>query len=179
MKKLLIFPFLILVMSFSSCEKDPSLDPLPTIVPGQFMRLDITKHLLAFAHINDTDFGGMLTNPGGNVVKFELYVRYTTSNGVTAGNYVLLNTISSFPHDLKITPSELATALNMNITDFKQGDSFRFLGYSYDANNNKIGYNNLSATVKTQPGMKQAYKFITKLESDSEVAKNTFDNYEL
>ncbi len=179
MKKLIMLPFLLVLFSLSSCEKDESLNPLPTIVQGQYVRLDITKKLLAFEHINEAEFGGLLTNPSNTVVKFELYVRYSTGIDVTANNYVLLRTVTAFPYDLKITPTELATALGKSVSDFNQGDKFRFLGYSYDANGNVADYNSLSATVKTQPGMKQGYKFVTKFESDANILLNSFNNYEL
>lgn len=179
MKKLLIIPFVFLLFSFFSCEKDESLDPLPTIVGGQFVRLDITKKLLAYEDINNAEFGGYLTTPSNNVVKYELYVRYTSTLDVTGNNYVLLKTITTFPYDLKITPAELAQALNLPLSSLSDGDSFRFLGYSYDANNNIADYNSLSSVVKTQPGMKQGYKFVTKLALNPIIAQNIFDNYEL
>jgi hypothetical protein len=179
MKKLLIIPFVFLLFSFFSCEKDESLDPLPTIVGGQFVRLDITKKLLASQDIDNAEFGGHLTTPSNNVVKYELYVRYKSTLGVISNNYVLLKTITTFPYDLKVTPSELAQALNLPLSSLSKGDEFRFLGYSYDANNKVADYNSLSATVKTQPGMKQAYKFVTQLADNATVEQNSFDNYQL
>jgi hypothetical protein len=47
----------------------------------------------------------------------------------------------------------------MNIGPLKKGDFFRFIAYSYDANGNKAGYSNLSRTVQSVAGYKQAYRF--------------------
>lgn len=173
MKKIFfILSIFLTLFVFSSCEKDESLDPLPTIVSGQFVRIEPTKRLLAIEHIEDTYFGGMLTNPGNNVVRYELFVRFTSDIGIVNQNYVPLVTISSFPYDLKITPQMLATALGMNISDFKKSSKLNFLAYAYDANENVTDYNSLSSTVKTQPGMKQAFKFLTKFESDLTISNN-------
>ena len=110
MKKILfILSIFFALFCFSSCEKDESLDPLPTIVSGQFVRLEPTNRLLAVQHIEDTYFGGLLTNPGNTVVKYELFVRFTSESGIVSQNYVPLLTITSFPYDLKITPQMLAT----------------------------------------------------------------------
>lgn len=178
MKKLLILALFALVYPFTSCEKDPGLDPLPTIVPGQYMRLDITKHSLSISDLNNTSFGGILTNPGNNVVKYDLLVRYETAGGVISNNYVILKSITSFPTDLKITAVELATALGKNVSDFNLSDKFLFLAYSYDKDGNVANYNSLSAAIKSQPSMKQAYKFSTKLQTSGDVDVNKYDNYE-
>lgn len=162
----------------SSCSKDESKDPLATIVGGQYVKLDITKKLLDFGNMATTSFGGKLTAPNNNVVKYELYVRYTNSNGFTNDNYVLLKTITAFPVDLDVTPNDLAVALNLNVSDFKSGSKFRFLGYSYDSNGSVLDYNKLSSTVKSQPSMRQGYKFLTQLESGVNLT-NFFDNYAL
>jgi hypothetical protein len=177
MKK--IFLFLIAVFfALSSCTKDESKNPLPTIVGGQFVRLDITKRLLDFPNINTTEFGGKLTTPSKEIVKYDLYVRYTNSFGTTNSSYVLVKSITSFPTDLSISVADLSTALSIPSTSFKKGDKFRFLAFSYDSNGAKIGYNDLSSTVKTQASMKQAYKFVTGLEIVANQVTE-YNNYEL
>lgn len=181
MKKIFfILSIFLTLFSFSSCEKDESLDPLPTIVSGQFIRLEPVNKLLSFDQIDNTYFSGLLTNPGNNVVRYELFVRYTTSaTEITSQNYVSLLNITSFPYDLKITPQMLATALGKNVSDFEEGSKFNFLAYAYDANGNVTDYNSLSSTVKTQPGMKQAFKFLTKLVNDLTISQTpNFNIYE-
>ena len=176
--KNIFLPLILLCLCIASCEKDESLNPLATVVGGQFASLNITKSLLDFNKINTTSFGGILTTPSNNIVKYDLYVRYTSSAGFTNDNYVLLKTITSFPVDLDITPIDLATALNKNLVDFKQGDKFRFLAYTYDSNGIVCDYNKLAAPVRTQASMKQGYKFVTQLETGANLT-NFFDNYGL
>lgn len=176
MKKI-ILRLLIIVFIVSSCSKDEGLNPLATIVPGQYVRLDITNGYMDYANINNTFFGGKLTTPSKGISKFDLYIRYTNNNGITNSNYVLLKSITTFPTDLQITPAEIATALNIPVLSLNKGDKFRFLGYSYDENGNVCDYNKLSSVLKTQAAMKQAYKFVTGLEIAPLVIP--YDNYEL
>ena len=90
MKKIFLLPIFILTfVSFSSCEKDESLDPRPLFVSGQFMRLDIKRDRL---NVNDpnTSFGGPLTNPSNTVVRYELFVRLTRGGVVQSDIYLMM-----------------------------------------------------------------------------------------
>ena len=184
MKKIfLLSAFILVFLTFSSCQKDDSLDPRPTIVDGQYVRLDITKKRLSFDHLDTAVFGGTLTAPGGNVQKYELYVRRTNQFGVTTGNYVKLPLeVTTFPYELSVTPEMIASALGVPASSLLKSDVFRFLGYSYNSEGKVADYNSLSATVKTAPGMKQGYKFMTDLVDDSELTVDklsAFNNYQL
>jgi hypothetical protein len=96
MKKIFYVTTLVLALfSFSSCETEDARDPRPVIVGGQYVRLDITDKMLAFEHLDDTKFGGLLTAPSGNVQKYVLKVRKRNPVGVTTGNYAELLTVNS------------------------------------------------------------------------------------
>ena len=186
MKKVFFLPIIFMaLLSVSGCQTEDSLDPRPVIVNGQYVRLDITNKVLTFEHMETAVFGGQLTAPGNNVKKFELYVRRTSNSGVTAGNYKKINLdVQSFPYDLKITPQILADALEIPVAELQVNDKYNFLGYSYGFDGTEIGYNNLSSTVKTAPGMKQAYKFVTTFLTDQKITAFTsngiliYDNYQ-
>jgi hypothetical protein len=187
MKKIFFLPALFLLLfSFSGCEKDESLDPRPDMVAGQYVRLDITNKVIAIEHIDSAMFGGTLTAPGGNVQRYELSIRRTSPDGVVTGNYVKLLTVQSFPTQLEITPQMIADALSIPVTDLKAGDIYRFSGASFSANGTKMDYSNLSATVKAQTGLKQAFRFVTGSLTDLSIAGLTdtetgiitYDNYQ-
>ncbi|WP_309642596.1 hypothetical protein [Flavobacterium sp.] len=184
MKKIFFAPiFTLLFFAFSSCETQDSLDPRPLIVDGQYVRLDITKKVLTSDHLDTAVFGGALTTPGNNVQSYDLYVRRHNVNDVITGNYVKLLTITSFPTELAITPQMIADALSIPRSDLLAGDVFTFLGYSKGFDGTIVDYNKLSATVKAQAGMKQGYKFMTKLASDTSINNEQlnlyFNNYQL
>lgn len=180
MKKIIAL-LLLAGLTFMSCDTQDSLDPRPVIVAGQYVRLDITNKMLAGQHINETYFGGTLTAPGNNVQKYVLKVRRRNPYSVVTGNYVELLTVTSFPTELKITPQMIADALDLQLTDLQIGDYYVFFGEAYGFDGTVTNYNNLSATVKAQAGMKQAFRFVTTLETDANVASQTptFNNYQL
>lgn len=176
MKKLFFLSILSSVFfTFSSCE-DESLSPLPTKVEGQFVKFNIANKQFDFANINSTTFGGTLVSTSGNIVKYELYVRRDDKAGTTTGDYVLLQTITSFPYDLALTPAQIATALGITVSDLQDGDKYRFLGFSYDANGNKAGFSNLSRSVQIANYVEQGYKFNTQLAT---VIDPDYNNHQL
>lgn len=186
MKKIFLLPFLFAILiSFYGCERQDSLDPRPVLVDGQYVRLDITDKVFALEHPETAVFGGLLTTPGNNVQRYELYVRRKNAAGIITGNNVKLLTISSFPYELKITPQMIADVLGISVSDLEIGDFYGFSGVSYGFDGTKVEYINLSGTVRSQPGMKQAYRFVTSSLTDSsienfsnELTGLTFDNYQ-
>lgn len=171
---------------FSACEKDDSLVPVPTIVPGSFARLDITEK---FLNLDDASFyfGGLLTAPNQKIKTYELFVRWSTGLNVTPFGYTKIPlVINTFPYELKITTQMLATAFNVPVSSFNGGDTFDFLGYGVDENGKRYDYNSLSAVIKSQSSSKQAYKFTTKIFKNSDFINQRkpenyvkFDNYAL
>lgn len=157
---------ILLVGVFASCEKDESLDPRPQQVGGLYARLDISNKVLKAYDPENSYFGGLLTTPAGNIVTYNLYVKRRDGFGFT-GEYALVKTITSFPTELKVYESDIATALDLNPADIGFGDEYYFYGESFDANGNRADYYSLSATVQGAPGMKQAYRFRTTSQNES------------
>jgi hypothetical protein len=145
---------------FISCEKDDSLDPRPVEVGGLYARLDITNKVMKSYDLENSYFGGMLTNPSGKIVKYNLYVKRRDGNGVSS-EFAFIKEITSFPVELKIYRADLITALGLTPDSTGFGDEYFFYGESFDAQGNRADYYSLSATVQGAPGMKQAYRFKT------------------
>ena len=178
MKRIFYIPLLLSLFVFLSCdqEADESLDPRPLLVNGQFMRLDITKDRFNANDLANTSFGGKLTSPSGIVVRYELLVRVTRA-GELVSDYLPYDEITSFPYDLNVTPATIEAvyaeaSIPLTLTN---GDKIRFIAFSYDAAGNKVGFTNLSRTVQTQPGYKQAYRFNFAVLSD---LTSDVNNYE-
>ena len=178
MKKTYIISLIIIITSLFSCERDESLDPRPLLIGGQFVRLDITKKRLNSDNIDNSTFGGLLTNPSGNVVKYNLYVRRRDPNAFL-GEFALVKTVNSFPFELNIKAVDIATALNLPLTSLARGDVYQFYGESFDANSNRADYFNLSTVVQSTPSMKQGYRFHTDLANTVTITEATdFSNYD-
>ena len=180
MKKIFLLPILIIAFFISSCEDD-STDPLPIKVPGQFVKLDIQQRSLDFSNINTTAFRGTLSVPANNVVRYELFVRRRNPNGINTSNFKLLQTITTFPYELNITPAQIAAAVGTDVASLQTGDIYRFIGYSYDAAGNKAGFLNLSAELRNNATMKQGYKWSVDLPTaiDPLVPFNSYENFGL
>jgi hypothetical protein len=165
MKKIFFLPVLFLsLVCFTSCEDD-SLDPLPNKVIGNYVMLNATQRSLDYSDLSNAAFKGTLSVPGNNIVKYELFIRRRNPNGINTSDFVLLETITSFPYELNITPEKIAAALDINVSDLQDGDVYRFIGYSYTADGTKTGYNDLSATLKSTETMKQGYKWSANMDS--------------
>ena len=176
MKKIYFIFFTIFAFSFISCSKEDAQDPLPIIVNADFVRLDITNKRLEFQNLSTTSFGGSLTTPNSNIVKYDLYVRRQKTNGVTVSNYIKMLTVIDFPYDLKVTPQLIAEAYGIPLTDIQSGESYSFLGFATTKQGKIISYNDLSSIVKTQPGLKQGFKFNTDIQTKAVFDPN-FNNY--
>lgn len=159
MKKLLLLSIFVVGFLNNSCSKDDSLDPRPVFINGDFVRLDITRSRLDVTNLNSTSFGGMLTAPSGKVAKYNLYVRKTNIYGFTYDDFKLVKSITNFPTDLIITPSDLSTALNVPVTSFALGEVLRFYGESFDNEGKLTNFYSLSSPVQTVTAYKQAYRF--------------------
>jgi len=147
-----------MTVAFFSCE-DESRIPTPDRVEGAFVFIDKTKPVIDVTQIATSTFEGVLNNPSGNVVKYDLYVR-RVSGGV-AGDYVLLESITSFPYNLSVSAGEVATVLGLQLFDILPGDRFDFWAETFDANNVKTTFNELSSFAQAEVGIKQAYQYNT------------------
>lgn len=149
---------LLMTVAFFSCE-DESRIPTPDRVEGAFVFIDKTKPVIDVTQIATSTFEGVLNNPSGNVVKYDLYVR-RVSGGV-AGDYALLESITSFPYNLSVSAGEVATVLGLQLSDILPGDRFDFWAETFDTNNVKTTFNELSSFAQAEVGIKQAYQYNT------------------
>jgi hypothetical protein len=180
MKKIFLFSIISFsLFSLSSCDRDESLDPRPILVDGNFMRLDITSRKINFDDLSNSYFGGMLTNPGGNTVEFNLSVRRTDTDTNLSGDFVHLRTITTFPYELKITPQEIVDALNIPLSGLKKYDVIRFIGEAKDSQGRITNFYNLSPTIQSnQAYYKEAFRFGTYIVPAAEINSPTPDNYD-
>lgn len=160
MKKFSLLLSVFFFVIITSCEKDQSLDPLPVQVPGLYARLDITNKVMKSYDLENSYFGGLLTNPSGRIVKYNLYVKRRDGFGVSS-DFAFLKQITTFPTELKVFRSDLVEALDLEPGSTGFGDEYYFYGEAFDAQGNRADYYSISATIQGAPGMKQAFRFRT------------------
>lgn len=180
MKKIFLVALGTLMMGpFMSCERDESLDPRPVIDQGQYARLDITSKVL---NIDDDNsyFGGILTNPSGKIVTYNLYVKRRNGLGFVT-EFAPLKTVTSFPYDLHITRNDIATGLGLQSSDLQFGDEYYFYAESFDAAGTKANFYSLSTSPQSVASMKQGYRFRTTMQNTDFFSNPTniseYDNY--
>ena len=159
MKKIkIMFSLLAVALLFGACEQE-SLNPLPPKIQGMYVAIDFDQVTLELNKIETTAIRATLTNPGSNITRYELFTQRRDSQGEYSGPMVPLLTVNSFPYQLAITPQMLADAIGIEVSEIAAGDIYRFIAYSYDAGGTKVGYNNLSAILRTTESMKQGYRW--------------------
>lgn len=168
-----------IVFGFLSCEKDESKNPLPILEAGQFVRFDITSRILNFDDMENTYFGGTITTPGNNVKMYTLKIKRRNSS-VFSGDYVEILKVTKFPYEVKITPQDIATSLNIEVSDLKSNDFYFFYAEAQGFDGNITTYNNLSFDVRNNNSMKQGYRFLTQffLGGNYITSLNTYNNYD-
>lgn len=156
MKKILIL-FLTFGL-FISCQDD-SLDPIPERVPGAFVLLEVERPVIDVTQILTSTFGGKLIAPSNNVASYELFVRRFSGGSISEYNTLL--TVTSFPFDLEVSAASVAAALGLGVEEILAGDRFDFRAESTDMQGIKTTFNNLGPDTQGEPGVKQAYQFLT------------------
>jgi hypothetical protein len=169
MKKVL-FLLLFIAALVSSCTKDESLDPRSEIVVGQYIKLDIIDPAIYASDLPNSSFKGIISAPANNVDKFELFVAKRDAFGFVS-DFVLYETITSFPHELTVNATKLAIA---GIPVIANSDFLRFYGKSYKGDV-VADYSSLSSSIKSLKSMKQGYRFIVPVIQDiSELPENQY-----
>lgn len=175
-----LLSYISLFLVFISCEKDESKDPLPNLVAGNYVRVNFTNKILNYDDLTNTYFGGVLTNPGNNISKYTLKVKKRNA-GVFSGDYVTVLTVTSFPNEFKISPSDLATALGVSLSDLKKNDFYFFNAEAIATDGTIVTYNDLSFDIRNNSSMKQGFRFVTQMYEQSLYDSNflSYNNFNL
>ncbi len=156
---------------FLSCDKDESLDPRPERVAGQFVTLQVIKSKIDANNISTSSFEGIIDAPAGNVDKYELFVARRDANGFVS-DFVLLETITTFPFNLKVNNSRI---MAVGIPSIVNSDILRLYGRSYK-NGNVADFNSLAGILRTSVAQKQAYRFKIEV-TDQDLDKPSDNQY--
>ncbi len=153
----------LLIVSFVACE-DQDKDPYEINIEdgpfGSFIRLDITTSpVLDVTDIDNTSFGGTLSNPSDNVSEYLIRVRRVS--GGAASDYAAYENYTSFPAEFVVTAASLATALGQTVADFLPGDRFDFEATSVSDEGVIVSFDDFAPNLAGNPGMAQGYRFNT------------------
>lgn len=161
MKKIFVIVSAFFSLVFTlSCEddaKDPwTIHEDPTNF-GTFVSITKKTQVIDFTNPS-SPYSFTLLAPGKNVASYELSVS-RTSEGVTSDPMSLL-TVTSFPSDVDITASDLATALSLDPSDLLAGDRFDFTATAKGTDGQVAGFTNLNGDAQG-PGQFNAFRHNT------------------
>ena len=149
---------LVLLISFTSCE-DENKNPLLDEVPAAYVFIDIENPVLDVTDLQSSTYGGVITAPANNVASFDVSVR-RVSDGIGTDYFPVYST-TSFPADFRVSATDIANALGLNLIDLLAGDRFDFVGTSMGVDGSIVSINNLATDIASEPGQKQAYTLTT------------------
>ncbi|MCF7567504.1 hypothetical protein L3X37_03885 [Sabulilitoribacter arenilitoris] len=140
--KLVLKAFMVfaLLIPFQSCE-DEEKNRLDEFQLGGFVRFETpfptVVNIASLAEAANITITNVLEAPDGNVASYSIEVSAVVA-GEEYGPVPFGETVTSFPANLTITMSDLASALGFDIADVGFADTFSFTGTA--VNNNGIVY---------------------------------------
>ena len=158
--KLIIGLFLAL-FAFVACEEDEK-DPLNVhtdeVNIAPYVRIKGFQAVVAAGDIPTSSFEATVDVPRDNVASWDLSV--SLESGGTTIDPVPIASINSFPSDISIPYTDIATALGITPADILGGDFIRFLGTATGTDGSTFTFENYSASITGQPEQLQAFNFI-------------------
>jgi hypothetical protein len=124
------------------------------IVP--YVRVLLENSTVDSSVLDTAVINGSVSAPSSNVSTWSARVRIT---GSITTEFVDVINISTFPSSFKLSITEIATALNVELADIQPADVIEFSGVSKGANDVELTYENLAGDLSGQPEQNQAYKF--------------------
>jgi hypothetical protein len=139
-------------------DKNPLnlLDPENTKAP--YVRIVVDETIVAAGDIATSSFNGTVSALDNNVASWELSV--SRESGGVASDTISLTTITSFPSDISIPYTDIASGLGISTSDISGGDFIRFLGTSIGTDGSVFTFENFTGSITGQQEQRQAYNFI-------------------
>jgi hypothetical protein len=162
MKKILkiVLSFVVLISSFTSCEKDDAKDPLfeyyQTENYAPYVRVIMDTQLIDITQIESSSVTFTVSAPGDNVASWAVSVKL---DGSTTTDYFELKTVTSFPETFTYSVNELASTVGLDVADIAAGDKFLFSGVSVGGDGTVLTVNDLGPDLFGQPEQRNAYAF--------------------
>ncbi len=146
---------------FSACE-DEDKNPLNVFelddTQSPFVRIVLDERVVALGDLSSASLTAVVDDPSDNVSSWSLGV--SRESGGMVSDTVQVLTVNSFPSEISLPYSDVATALGISFDDFQGGDFLRFLGTATGTDGTVVTSENFSNNVITQPEQRQAFNFI-------------------
>lgn len=164
------FLFILLALGavFTSCEdtdKAPFSYGPPESVDGRtgvFVTADVTSAFINGDDVPNGSFDFTLRAPSNNVAQFDIYVqRVTPAPDLIETEFLLVETVTSFPSDVNITSQKLADTFGVTIAELNLGDRFNFRNVATGTDGTVVSQNDIDPDLQNEPGQKSAFALNT------------------
>src|SRR6056297_844375 len=156
-----IFGLVLLTVGIVACE-DGDKNPLNVFEledsAAPYVRIVIDETIVAKGDLANATFSGTVDDPSDNVASWDLSV--TLESGGVSTDTVALTTVTTFPSDITIPYTDIASALGITTDDISGGDFIRFLGRSTGLDGSVFVFENFTGSITGQQEQRQAYNFI-------------------
>ncbi len=155
--------FCLLSVGFVSCEedeKDPMQIHLDEANKAPYVRI-IYDQVVAVDQVAGASFDANLNALENNVQSWSVDVSLEGSADIDA---VPLTSVSSFPSDISIPFTEIASTLGITTDDIAAGDKIRFLGTATGTSGLVVNQDNFSGSILGQAEQLPAFNFIVQIE---------------
>ncbi len=146
---------------FVACD-DEDKKPLNLLggdeIIAPYVRIIVESPIVAQGDIASSSFKGVVSALNNNVSSYELSV--SRESGGVASDTVSLTTVTSFPSEISIPYTDIASALGITTNDILGGDFIRFLGTATGNDGSVFTFDNFTASITGQPEQRQAFNFI-------------------
>lgn len=156
-----IIGLLLLAITFVGCE-DEDKNPLNLLggdeIKSPYVRIVVEETIVAAGDIDTSSFNGVVDALDNNVASWELSV--SRESGGVASDTIPLTMVTTFPSDISIPYTEIASALGITTDEIGGGDFIRFLGKSTGTDGSVFTFENFTGSITGQTEQRQSYNFI-------------------
>ncbi len=145
-----------LMAVFFAC-KDDAKDPYPATPFGPMAIMTVETPVFDVTDLANSSYEALLETPSSNVSSYSIAVARSTG-GVMSDTFDV-KVINSFPADMAISATEVATALGITINDFLPGDRLEFYCTVTDGGGNEFKFEDMGPDLAGNPGQKQAFAY--------------------
>jgi hypothetical protein len=152
----IIFTLFMGILMFFGCE-DNEKSPLPAPRDGSFVTIVFDNLILDVSDLENSAIIGTLDTALPNVASYDLEVR-RTSEGASS-DYVPIFSTTTFPTEMVLTPSTIATALGITQADLLAGDRFDFQATSTSTDGAITSWSTINLDLQGEAGQLQSYQY--------------------
>ena len=164
---------LLAVLAFG-CETPMLINPAD-VEKGIYVTLEIGNTNINSADIPGTPITGTFGSPSNNVASHDVYVKRIYDDGASESDYLLLETITTFPYDFSVDGNELAAMFGVPVEE-TFANFYQFNCVATGKNGQVADYDNLHNDLIGSAEQLQGFRFrgAVVCPSDPEVIVGTY-----